>query len=510
MRLISIDHGSSGEIKAYLNALSKKLLDDNGINYELQTHPGRSTPKNEVKMGAPAPQWNVYPTYQEYLDLMQLMADSFPALCQKIDIGNSVNGKKLLFLKISDNVSQDEAEPEFMYSATIHGDETAGYVFTLRLAYELLSDYGSDPVATRLIDSLEIYINPLANPDGTYANSDTSIWGATRFNANGFDLNRNFPDPENGNLPGGPRQIEALNMMNFMEGLNIHMSANLHGGTEVLNYPWDTWQKRHADDNWFIHICREYADSAQAASPSGYMTFQNNGITNGYDWYTIAGGRQDYTTFFLRGREVTFELSNSKVLPSSQLENYYGYNRSGMLNYMAQALYGLQGKVKDSLSGAPLQASVNIPTHDKDQSSVFSDSIHGFYVRYLDSGNYDLVFSAPGYISKSISGVRINHHKKTLLNVSLLPNFAAIVNPSKSPIQVWPNPTNGRINLQIEPSQFTSQELWVIDAEGRRIGKYWIPGNRFSLDLTAFGPGIYFLRLNSESGSFTRKIVLDP
>jgi hypothetical protein len=33
------------------------------------------------------------------------------------------------------------------------------------------------------------------------------------------------------------------------------------------------------------------------------------GVTNGYDWYRITGGRQDYVTWFLRGREVTIEVS---------------------------------------------------------------------------------------------------------------------------------------------------------------------------------------------------------
>ncbi len=508
---VSIDHRSSQELYAYLNASTKALLDQAGIQYEVQTHPGKATPRTQVKMGSTGPPWDQYPTYQEYLDLMQALEDSFPNLCQRIDIGNSVNGKKLLFLKISDNVTVDEAEPEFLYSSTMHGDETAGYVFLLRLAYELLHDYGADPLAKKLVDSLEIFINPLANPDGIYATSDTSIWGATRFNANGFDLNRNFPDPDNGFLPGGPRQIEALKMMNFMEGRNIHLSANIHSGAEVMNYPWDTWQKRHTDNDWFIYICREYADTAQANSPAGYMTYLNNGITNGWDWYEIAGGRQDYATYFLRGREVTIELSNTKVLPSSQLDSYYNYNRASMLNFMEQALFGLQGSVTDSITGSPLYAKIEIPGIDKDQSSVFSDSVYGFYARYLDSGNYTLEFSALGYETKVVQGVQLDLNKKNILDVQLSPAIVGLISETIEEPKIWPNPSTGRINIAFQENMKDQiLEMHIYSNTGKvEIIRKGQTSDLSMLDLD-LKPGIYFVKLSCLGVQWTRKLVISP
>jgi carboxypeptidase D len=37
----------------------------------------------------------------------------------------------------------DEYEPEFMYTSTMHGDETVGYVLMLRLIDYLLTNYGN-------------------------------------------------------------------------------------------------------------------------------------------------------------------------------------------------------------------------------------------------------------------------------------------------------------------------------------------------------------------------------
>ncbi len=64
----------------------------------------------------------------------------------------------------------------------------------LHLADYLLKNYSLSGRVKNLVDNLDIWINPLANPDGTYNHGDT-INLPTRYNANGYDLNRNFPDP---------------------------------------------------------------------------------------------------------------------------------------------------------------------------------------------------------------------------------------------------------------------------------------------------------------------------
>ncbi len=422
--LISIDNVDGLTVYAY--ATDQQLAHFRTLGYKIDILPNPGSlifpPMSDTREGVIA-DWDVYPTYPAYVAMMNQFAADYPSLCQIVNIGSTVQGRQLLFAKISANVNVEENEPEVQYSSSMHGDETTGYVLMLRLIDYLLSNYGIDPQVTRLVDSTEIWINPLANPDGTYHSGDNSVNGAWRYNANSVDLNRNFPDPAAGQHPDGHAwQPETVAMMNFFAAHSFSISANFHGGAEVVNYPWDTWVRRHADDSWYISISRAFADSVHVYSNfNGYLTDLNNGITNGYDWYRVTGGRQDFMTYNKGGRETTIELSHTKLLPAAQLPAHWDYNHVSFLNYLENALYGVRGLITDSLTGAPLAAIVNVLSHDIDSARVFTDPAVGDYHRMLSPGTYSLNFTSPGYVSQTIIGVTVTNYHASILNVRLVP-----------------------------------------------------------------------------------------
>ncbi len=420
-RVVSIDNVRGEVVYAYTHEDSLHVLTAMGYTYEILPHPSTLIDPVMSADKAVIKEWDVYPTYDAYVSMMYQFASDYPTICRIENVGSTVEGRALLFAVISDNVSVEEDEPEVMHTGTMHGDETTGYVLLLRLIDSLLTSYGTDPHITSMVDNMEIWINPAANPDGTYNGGNHTVYGATRFNANGYDLNRNFPDPEDGPTPGGTRQIETTHMMNMAEAHSFVISANFHGGAEVMNYPWDTWSQRHADDAWWQDICHAYADSAQKYSPSGYMDGFNDGITNGYDWYSIAGGRQDYMTYFQGCREVTAEISNTKLLPASQLPAHWVYNRVSLLQWLENALYGIRGVVTNLGTGVPVAAMIEVLGHDVDSSQVFCDPDVGDYHRMIEAGSWDLRFTALGYIPQTIYGVTASDFNTTVLNVQMEP-----------------------------------------------------------------------------------------
>ncbi|MDP2172643.1 MAG: M14 family zinc carboxypeptidase, partial [Candidatus Cloacimonadaceae bacterium] len=363
--------------------------------------------------------WDSYPTYEAYVSMMYAFATSYPNLCQIIDAGTTVNGRKILYARISDNVHLHEAEPEVAYVSTLHGDETTGYVLMLRLIDTLLSGYGSNPRLTNLVNNLDIWINPNANPDGTYYGGNSSVSGARRANANGYDLNRNFPAPNGSQYASQPRQVETTLAMNLANSRRFVLSANFHGGAEVVNYPWDHIYTLHPDNNWYVSTSLIYANSAQANSPAGYFTgISSNGITNGAAWYVITGGRQDWMGYTAKGREVTLEISNTKNPAASTLPAYWDYNYDAMLSYLEQALYGIHGTVSDPY-GNPLNATITVTGHDNSYSIVSTDPAHGDFYRYLSHGTYSLLIEASGFPSATINNVTLTANQKTILNTVL-------------------------------------------------------------------------------------------
>jgi len=434
------------EIEAYANAESFQQFLNYGLPYTVNQNDNEFSTNNSYDDLAWDTTWDEFPTYNQYVSKMEYFASTYPKLCSLQSIGTTALGRQLLVLKISDNVSIDEAEPEFMYSSTIHGDELTGYPLMIRLIDYLLSNYESDSEVKTLVNSTEIYINPLANPDGTYRyyDNDTPITNPIRANSAGQDLNRNYPDNKAGLHDNGTiYQPETKAFMAFETSRDFVLSANFHGGTEVINYPNDNTTSKHADHDFYEHISNEYAINCQRNSPSNYyngvsgrfeagndhpnyMTVEYDspenasspGVTQGSIWYQVYGGRQDYMNFYRHSKEITIELSFEKFVDASELPNLWAFNKQAFLDYIKQANYGFQGIVSDE-SGNPIVAEVSIANHDTLNSYIFSNEDHGDYYRLIKGGNYNVTYKAPGYVTQTIN-IDVTDNTKTVKNIIMV------------------------------------------------------------------------------------------
>jgi hypothetical protein len=436
-RIISIDHceediAKNNQVHAYAN--KKQFYKFLKLNYKYTILPSPGSLINPIMLD----EYNIkrargmrtitaYPTYAAYEKLMYKFETDYPNLCKVVNIQTLASGRKLLLLKITDNINTKEGEPQFLYTSSMHGDEATGYPLMLDLIDYLLSNYKTNPRVANLVNNIEIWINPCANPDGTYKGGNNTVSGATRSNANNIDMNRNYPDPKGGQHPDGEVwQLETKAFMAFADSMNMVMAANFHGGVEVVNYPWDTWSKAPADKDWWIQHSKMFADTARAQSPGkDYMndlfSGNNPGVTQGFPWYEIEGGRQDYMNYFKHCREVTIELSAVKLLAETNLDTHWKYNYKSLLNYLEECLHGIRGIVTDACSGKPVRAKVFIAGHDFDSSHVYSALPIGDYHRPIYAGTYNVEFSAAGYQTKTISGVTVTSLGTNIQDVQLMP-----------------------------------------------------------------------------------------
>ena len=492
---ISIDRVDNNKVYAYANQKGWRDFLTHSLSFTILDapstllSPSRLNRIGEKKSGS----WDYYPSYNEYLSIMQGFRDNYPKLCELVNIGKTTEGRDLLFIhfKPSDSLV---SKPQVMYTATMHGDEALPYVLMLELIDDLLKNYPHDPKVGRLLDSLDIWINPLANPDGTYASGNASVSDAHRFNANGVDLNRNFPDPDQGNHPDeNAWQPETKAFMDFSANHHFVLSVNMHTGSEVANYPWDTWSRRHADDGWWQTVCRQYADTVQFYSTdSQYFTDLNNGITNGYDWYHVAGGRQDYMNYFDHCREFTLEMSEVKMPAADLIPDFWEWNHRALLNYMAQALTGIHGWVFDSVTRQPLSAKIFVMNHDTDHSEVYSALPHGDFYRFLMPGTYSFLVSREGYQSKRIDHVEVKAGEKAYLKIPLTPLKTGIGTQHLPLLEIYPNPAREYIRCSFSGVV----NAWeIVDVNRRKI----LSGERLPkrIGVSKWPAGWYFLRVQS-------------
>jgi carboxypeptidase D len=141
--------------------------------------------------------------YEEMTWFLKYFAEEFPDITRLYSIGRSVQNRKLWVLEISDNPGQhDPGEPEMKYIGNVHGNEVIGREILLQLVKHLCTNYEDDNDIKALVDNSRIHIMPSLNPDGyelaaTHKKSlkpDITEDVIGRLNANGVDLNRNFPD----------------------------------------------------------------------------------------------------------------------------------------------------------------------------------------------------------------------------------------------------------------------------------------------------------------------------
>ena len=349
-----------------------------------------------------------YVHYEELTKLLKQLTDKYPSISRLHTIGKSVQGRELWVVQITDKVNEVEpGEPMFKYVGNMHGNEVVGRQILIYLIQYLLKNYESDSRVTRLIDTTNIFIMPSMNPDGFEAAEVGDCSGIQgRPNANGKDLNRNFPDQFNNwetyNIEQDA-EPETKAIINWIRKNRFVLSANLHGGSLVASYPFDSNLEHVSqglasltpDDPVFKHLATVYAQNHKTMS-KGDPTCEDHfpgGITNGAKWYNVPGGMEDVNYLLSNCFEITLELSCCKYPPANHLKQEWVKNKEALLSYMEETHNGVHGFVKDQ-HGTPI---VDAVIHVKGIKHNVTTARYGDFWRLLVPGDYQVYACAKGH-----------------------------------------------------------------------------------------------------------------
>ena len=414
-----VDSVKTNHVLLYADADELERLGLDGWKVTILKAPGPAGFPEQEALGT-------YNNYSNLTTMLQLYATNYPAVCRLTSLGHSVQNRELWAVKITNEPDVPADKPKFKYISTMHGNEPVGTEMCLYLIDLLVNGYvDNDPRIVSLVNKVEIWILPLMNPDGREANPPQ------RYNGNGYDLNRSFPEGSAANLGNvlyGPLmstnglQPEVAAVMAWTASHHFSLGANLHTGDLVVNYPYDndnlgSVPSPAPDDALLRAMSLTYASNNPPMWSSPYFP---HGIVNGAEWYAISGGMQDWNYRYAGCIDVTIELANYQWPdpPASQLATYWSQNQESMLAYLEWGLKGVRGVMRDAHTGQPVGGAVRVEGYPH---LVFSEPNVGDFHRLLLPGTYTLWFYAPGYIAQRVPNVSIGNGAATRLDIALQP-----------------------------------------------------------------------------------------
>ncbi|XP_067362551.1 carboxypeptidase D isoform X2 [Channa argus] len=402
---------------------------------------------------ATAETYSKYYNYVELTALLQSLAEKYPRIANLSSIGQSVEGRELWVMRVTKDPHTDTpGKPKFKYVGNMHGDETVSRQVLVYLVEYLLAKYGEEPRITELVDTTDIYIMPSMNPDGFEKSTEGDCSGESggRNNAKNMDLNRCFPDQFDGMSVSPDNVPEVMAVIRWIQEKKFVLSGNLHGGTVVASYPFDDsashqqqgLYSQSADDSLFHNLALVYSRNHPVMKtgypncPSDVQETFKDGVTNGAQWYDVAGGMQDYNYIYGNCLEITMELSCCKYPFSSELHKEWDLNRESLITYMEQVHIGVYGYVKEAIGGAPLS---NVSIVVAGIRHNLTTGKYGDYYRLLLPGTYNITAAAPGFTPKTHYDVQVMDGKAKALNFTLTPVVSRIAVPTPA----MPSATSG-------------------------------------------------------------------
>ncbi|XP_063276679.1 adipocyte enhancer-binding protein 1 isoform X3 [Prinia subflava] len=331
-------------------------------------------------------------SYKDMRQLMKVVNEECPTITRIYNIGKSSRGLKIYAMEVSDNPGEHETgEPEFRYTAGLHGNEALGRELLLLLMQFLCKEYqDGNPRVRGLVTDTRIHLVPSLNPDG-YELAHEAV------------------------------AVETRAVMAWMDKNPFVLGANLQGGEKLVSFPFDTARPSpptpaaaprpldYEDERPELQetpdhaVFRWLAISYASAHLTMTETFRGGchapdvtdamGIVQGAKWHPRAGSMNDFSYLHTNCLELSIYLGCDKFPHESELQQEWENNKESLLTFMEQIHRGIKGVVTDQ-QGEPI-ANATIVVGGINHNVRTASG--GDYWRILNPGEYRVSARAEGY-----------------------------------------------------------------------------------------------------------------
>ncbi|CAB3397144.1 unnamed protein product [Caenorhabditis bovis] len=259
-----------------------------------------------------------YLSYEEQMQFINTLSQSFPRLMKLQNLGNSFEGRPITSVRLGED---NPSKPIVWIDAGMHAREWISYNVALHFIYTMLTD----PINRQLLRRVTVVVVPNANPDGyEFSRTVQRMWRKTRSrNTNsrcsGADGNRNYPfywgtlgvshstcsEIYCGTRPQSEPEVLALTNAIQSEETRIKAYLSLHSYGQEILYPWGhTLHTYPSDVNDLIRVGQLMANAIRSVSNTQY-TVKNSGD----GLYPAAGASDDWAKSRGIKYAYTMELS---------------------------------------------------------------------------------------------------------------------------------------------------------------------------------------------------------
>ena len=303
-----------------------------------------------------------YHTYAETVADLDSVVAAHPSIVRKFSIGTSYQGRQLWAAKISDNVATDENEPEVLFDGLTHGREHITVEMNLYLLHLLADKYGSNARITHLVNTREIFLIFMVNPDGGEYDISGGVLHFWRKNRQpisnssqiGTDINRNFgyqwgccngssADPTKETYRGSAAWSapETVAYRNFVRSRviggkqQLRIVVSWHSSGKMILWPYGYTTTAVPSTMYAADHQAFVALGKRAAALNGYAPMQASKL------YISDGTQHDWSYHEQRIFAFTFEMGPGGdpnfYPPADRIGKLTTANRSAVLYLLEQA-----------------------------------------------------------------------------------------------------------------------------------------------------------------------------
>jgi len=363
---------------------------------------------------------DAYKTNDEVAEFLAAKADEFPDIIKVVTIGKSHEGRDILAVKISDNVEKDEIEPVILFNALHHAREVMTIEVALDIINMLTSGYEIHDRISQYVDFAEIWVIPVANPDGLNRIWTRDTWwrknarADEKTNVYGVDLNRNYPyqwgscNGSSGSRgsqtyrgPNAASEPETQALIQFITQIQPIFNISYHSYSELVLFPYGCRKMYVAESDLVSKIGKELA--SRLIKDSGRGSY-----APGTPWeilYSVDGDDISWQYAAVGTIPFVIELNSSSQGFQPDYDKWrdttVSRSRAGWSYLIERMLSGpiLAGQVVDTITGQPVSARIHVRgiEYKKDEVPRSSKSSTGEFFKIMDSGHHTIGFHAEDY-----------------------------------------------------------------------------------------------------------------